>query len=285
LLESKVRVLEYDVTFAQGVADSAEEVENPRLAGWSTRARVLLERGTLRGCIDYGYQPAEPTAPLNRRIAAFDGTTSTQLVFVGRGCKSGRCHPGPWGFIGSSPVLDVQEIMGYTLGLDVFPAFYGHGKGVAHAVREAREMKVVDKPDGILEVHLFEEEIVGEPHKCAILPHPEGGPYQNWRKIVLDLARGGIITAVTEYTCWPNDPTEYTNSALEVQHQEAGDGDWTPQTARRLDGCLSRKTVMKYEYGNVLHDHFDPESHVERFRVEFPPGTPIYDRRGQPSGG
>jgi hypothetical protein len=117
------------------------------------------------------------------------------------------------------------------------------------------------------------------PVKPGFLPHPEGGPCQNWKKIVLDMTRGGIITAITEYTCWPNDPNEYTNRALEVQYDQTDDGDWIPIFAIDLIGFLSKKSVRKYEYKDVLYDHFGPESHNARFHVEIPEGTQVLDTR------
>jgi hypothetical protein len=283
-LEDKYKLLEYDVTLVYGSAESAEELKNPKPTGKFARAHVLFECRTQRSYIEHEQESAETTNRSIRRIAAFDGTTSTQLHFMGKGHQLGDYFP-PKGYIGNSPLLDddwIASIADYSLGLDIFPGFYGRGKGIVYAVQNADKAKIVEKSAGILEIHFFEEEHISQPRKPGgPLPHPEGGLVQTWKKVVLDMTRGGIITAIEKYNCWPNsnDPNEHTYWWLEVQYQKTNDGNWIPLSAIDLIGALSKKAVRKYEYKNVSYDHFDPESHIDRFRVKFPPGTKIRDTR------
>jgi len=277
-LEDKYRLLEYEVTLVVGRAESAEEVKNPKPTGQFARSHVLLERGMQRCYFEHEYKSDETTARSIRQIAAFDGTISTQLHFMGKGHEIGDYFR-PKGYIGNSSPLDAP-IADFALGLDIFPGFYDRGKGIAYAVQNADEARIVEKPAGILEIHFLKGEIIAKPHRPGILPHPEGGPCQDWKKVVLDMTRGGIITAIEEYTCFHNDPNEYTNRVLDVQYHQTNDGDWIPLSAINALGFLSKKAVRKYEYKDVLHDHFDPESHIDRFRVEFPVGTQVLDTRG-----
>lgn len=281
-LEDKYRLLEYEVTLVVGRAESAEEVKNPKPTGQFARSHVLLERRMQRSYIEYESKSDNTTVRSIRRIAAFDGTTSTQLHFMGKGHEIGDYFP-PKGYIGNSSLLDddwTASIADFALGLDIFPGFYGRGKGIAYAVQNADEARIVEKPAGILEIHFLKGETIAKPHRPGILPHPEGGPCQTWKKVVLDMTRGGIITAIEMYNCWPNDPNEYTYRELDVQYHQTNDGDWIPLSAINILGFLSKIAVRKYEYKDVLHDHFDPESHIDRFRVAFPAGTQVLDTRG-----
>ncbi len=277
-LADKYRLLECDVTLVVGRAESAEELKNPKPTGQFARSHVLLERGTQRSHIEYESQSDDTTDPSIRMIAAFDGTTSTQLHFMGRGHEIGDYFR-PKGFIGSSPLLHDDSNTVFLLGLDIFPGFYDRGRGIAYAVQKADQARIVEKPAGTLEIHLLRQKMTAEPHRPGILPHPEGGPCQIWKKVVLDMTRGDIITAIEEYICYPNDPNEYAHRTMEVQYHRTNEGDWMPLSALHLIGFLSKKAVRKYEYTNVLHDHFDPESHIDRFRVAFPTGTDVLDTR------
>jgi len=276
-LEDKYRLLEYDVTLVVGRAESEEEVKNPKPTGQFVRSHVLLERGTQRSYIEHESKSDDTKDRSIRSIDAFDGTTSTQLHFMGKGHEIGDYFR-PKGYIGNSSPLD-NPFVDFAFGLDIFPGFYGRGKGIAYAVQNADEARIVEKPEGILEIHFLKGETIKEPHRPGILPHPEGGPCQDWRKVVLDMTRGGIITAVEEYGCFPNDPNEYRDRVLDVQYHQTNDGDWIPLSATNALGFLSKKAVWKYEYKDVLYDHFDPESHIDRFRVEFHPDTQVLDTR------
>lgn len=279
--EDKYKLLEYEVTFAEGSAESAEEINNPKSTGHFARSHVLLERGTQRCYIEFERASDETMEPSIRILAAFDGKTSTQLYFMGKGHEIGSYHK-PKGFIGNTSPLDEDSIRydaDIFLCLDIFPGFYNCGRGITSSIQNAKKAKIVEKPEGILEIHFFMEESVKKPHRPGILPHSEGGPCQTWRKCVLDMNKSGIIKSIEDYVCFPDDPNEYAHHVLNVQHRQNDKGDWIPVSAINLIGFLSGKAVRKYEYKDVLYSHFDPESHINSFRVEFPPDIEILDTR------
>ncbi len=104
-------------------------------------------------------------------------------------------------------------------------------------------------------------------------------PFSIWRKIVLDLKKGGVITSVTEYTSLPGDPVEYTHRWLEVEYIQSDDDIWIPTASTETSGIFSKKEIRKFEYKNVKVNHFDPDKEIEKFRIQFPKSLHLFDRR------
>lgn len=264
-IEDKYRLLEYDITFVAGKIESVEEINNPKPTGQLAKTHVLYERYSQRSYIEQEYKSDESTDRSTRRIFAFDGTTSTKLNFKGKGSGLGDYFQ-PIRCIGNSPLFEDDSIADFTIGLDIFPGFYNHGRGLVYAVQNSGKTRFVEKSEGILEIHFFISENIAKSHRPGILPHPEGGVCQDWKKVVLDMSKGGIITDIEGYTCWPNDPNEYVNETIDVQYYQIDNGDWMPLSAIELRGFLSKKIVRQYEYKNILYNHFDPDSNIERFQ-------------------
>jgi len=277
-LENQIQVLEYNVEWKQYKAKSVEELENPRPTGWFSHSHVLLENGTGRAYIENEQTRGKKEGRSERVIHAFDGTTSTQLMFIGKGTKIGD-YLKPKGFIDGEPIVGNRVTLDITLGLDVFPAFYNVGRGIVNTLKHAEEARILEKPEGILEVHYLLERLIAPPADSRLFPHPEGGPAQIVKKIVLDLKRGGIITGITEYSSWAGDPNEYTHRWTEIEYVQSEDGIWIPKSVTEIHGFLSEKMVIKYKYRDVMINHIAPKAEIDRFRIEFPQGTPVLDKR------
>ena len=207
-VESQVKLVEYDVKGERSLASSEDGLDTLKSAGPFWQVHILVESGTgrvykdregLDGTLDYKpgmtLRSVRPVYVASRRLHSFDGQIAMQMTMRStKGAKLGDYRK-PRGQIDSKPILGVVDYEDNGLNM-IYPNFY-MGKGLADAVRQSEESRFIENPDATLEVHYLEK---------RALP---GRTNDLWKKVVLDLAKNGIISQIVDYVKKPDDLNEY----------------------------------------------------------------------------
>jgi len=267
-LERQVQVMEYDVKCEHFVADSESDLRNPKPTGYFSQTHILIERGTGRIYKDReGVDPGERSSNefwASRIIESFDCETSMQMTMSPKGSELGD-YRRPLVQIGSEPVIkDISDYDDNGLSL-LYPGFF-LGKGLTTVLGGVEESRVTKKSNGFVEVHYLER---------RALP---GTRNDYWAKVVLDLKKDGVITQIDRYAKRSGDPNEYVFDSTNVEYILSDDGLWVPQSATKIrHRKVSR--IQKYTFSNFRINHFVPAMNLDKFRIKFPKGTPVLDKR------
>jgi len=272
-LERQVQVMEYDVKCEHFVADSESDLKNPKPTGYFSQTHILIERGTGRVYKDReGVDGAHNNKGArirdvflaSRIIKSFDGETSMQMTMRPTGSELGDYSRG-LGQIGSEPVI--KDIGDYDdSGLSIlYPGFH-LGKGLTTVLDEVEESRVIQKSNGVVEVYYLEKRALNDSDN------------NEWEKVVLDLKKDGVITQIDRYVKRPGDSKEYVIDSTNVEYILSDDGLWVPQSATKIRRWKVIR-IQKYTFSNFKINHFVPDMNLDRFRIEFPKGMPVWDKR------
>ena len=278
-MERQTQVLEYDVSWTEFRSSSDADIDNPKRTGYLSTSHVVFEPFAqwihvertgvdhVASRTDRGERGSD--APdgfgASRLVYSFDGETAMTMTHRPRGANPGDYDPKGRGMIENEPVIGRDNFLLTDKGFDAFVSSYG-GKGLSQIVRNATKSRVVEGSGSLIEVHYLETQA---------LP---GEKWEMWRKVVIDMAKGSSIVAVLGYERTKDDPKEHLWSWMEVQVGQQN-GMWVPTSARLLVSASGPRNIYEYEFKNVQMNHFSPESEMDRFRITFPQGTPVLDRR------
>lgn len=264
-VEARVSDLELEVfvaAFAQSREGELEPTPYYSSIRWSFRVPYgRFFRMDETGCKEWVGGPGH--AAFIRNMCAYDGQNSTRLDFYGRDpleLQHAVCENRPVSG-GISPEMEPglrSFVEGYQLGLPwrgtrTLSDLVRHVQGV-----QVREVTIAESAGPVYRVFIPFDASVGEPPQCLYLDPARGFAIVRWEHV--RQADGTVVKQVFE-----------SKGLTEVI-----DGVWLPAEATYRDLRTKPVEVREFTLTDVRVNRGLEETH---FRVEFPPETPVTDRR------
>jgi len=276
LIENQIKVVEYDIKRRGFFGDPDDNSQPLQPTGSYSMSHLIADHKTGRlymkwngiDIIDNGnllstkYEYPSKYEYSFKFEYSFDGTKSLVLDYSANKAK---------GLIYNEPLLSSDNFPFSDTGLTVFPGFFGR-RGIINTITDAKEYKIVKKTNGVLEAHYFLKQVL----------RPKKTFYQ-WKKVVLDMKRGGIITDIVSYDICGTDPNEYPFNKITVEYVLSSNGTWLPKSMTEIEGAYGPRLVFKYSFDNVMINHIKPNTKKTHFQIDIPKDTYVLDRRSMKS--